>query len=79
MNVCVLTQETNKKSFKSAIENLSVPDVRKALAHIRKKWNALDDDECFFSFVEDCGVGDMTVQEFGLKFVYGQNIKRVKK
>jgi hypothetical protein len=70
--------EPQKKSFKSAIDNMSVPDVRKALSTIRKQWSAID-DECFFSFVEDCGVGNMTVQEFGLKFVYGQNLKRVKK
>ena len=62
------------KKMTSAINDMSVADVRKALAHMRKEWSKHSCVKPFFpSYIL---AQELTVSEFAFKFVMGHHAKR---
>ena len=62
------------KSMTSAITDMTVADVRKALSSMRKEWNKHSCVQPFFP--SQMITPEMTVSEFAFKFVMGHHAKR---
>lgn len=62
------------RKMTSAINDMSVADVRKALANMRKEWQKHNYVQPFFpsKYITD----DLTISEFAFKFVMGHHAKR---
>ncbi len=73
--------EDEKRVITSAIESMTVAEVRKSLAYMRKKWeqNINDVKAPPFYPSDDIGVKDMNVEEFALLFAIGHHRKRCQK
>tara|TARA_B100000482_G_C12612127_1_gene299496 strand:+ start:1540 stop:1779 length:240 start_codon:yes stop_codon:yes gene_type:complete len=64
----------DEKKMTSAIQDMSVADVRKALSLMRKEWNK---HSCVRPFFPSEKITDsLTVSEFAFKFVMGHHAKR---
>ena len=66
--------EEEEKKMTSAIHNMSVADVRKSLAHMRKEWTKHSCVQPFFPSVYL--TDNFTISEFSFKFVMGHHAKR---
>lgn len=62
------------RKMTSAISDMSVADVRKALSNIRKEWQRHSYVHPFFPSKKL--TDDMTISEFAFKFVMGHHAKR---
>ena len=73
--------EDEKRVITSAIENMTVAEVRKSLSHIRKKWEqtSIDAKSPPFYPSDTIGIRDMQVEEFALLFAIGHHRKRCQK
>jgi hypothetical protein len=73
--------EEEKRVITSAIESMTVAEVRKSLAYMRKKWDQNMNDAKAPPFYpsDDIGVKDMNVEEFALLFAIGHHRKRCQK
>ena len=72
-----MSSAKNEVQLTSAIENMSVADVRKALSQMRKKWQK---HSCIHPFFPSHDITtDMTVSEFSFRFVMGHHEKRHQK
>jgi hypothetical protein len=71
-------REDKRAAPTSAIIDLSVAEVRKSLALIRKKWDAAKSDPTAPPLYpsEEIGTGVATVESFALKFVVGHHTRR---
>ncbi len=67
-----------ERTMTSAITDMSVAEVRKALSHMRRQWSQHSCVHPFFPCA--CLPGaDMTVSEFAFRFVMGHHHKRHQK
>lgn len=66
------------KSMTSAINSMTVAEVRKALAHMRKEWSRHSSVHPFFP-CQPMPSTTMTVSEFAFRFVMGHHHKRHQK
>ena len=64
----------NERTMTSAISNMSVADVRKALANMRKDWAKHSCVQPFFTSAKL--TEELSVSEFAFKFVMGHHHKR---
>lgn len=64
----------DEKKMTSAIHNMSVADVRKALSLMRKEWSKHSCVHPFFP--SEKLTENLTVSEFAFKFVMGHHAKR---
>lgn len=71
-NPAVLKNE--EKHMTSAIHEMSVADVRKALSLMRKEWLKHSNVKPFFPSYQL--TDELTVSEFSFKFVLGHHAKR---
>tara|TARA_B100001741_G_scaffold146705_1_gene121051 strand:- start:1164 stop:1418 length:255 start_codon:yes stop_codon:yes gene_type:complete len=68
------TLKNEEKHMTSAIHEMSVADVRKALSLMRKEWLKHSNVKPFFpSYII---TDELTVSEFSFKFVLGHHAKR---
>ena len=67
------TNGLNKRTVSSAIEGMSVAEVRRGLDIMRKKWKHR---ETHPFYICDPIFNTMTLQEFGYNFVMGHHHKR---
>ena len=67
------SNSTEKRSVCSAIHGMSVAEVRRGLDSMRKKWKSRETTPFYIC---DTIFNDMTMQEFGYKFVMGHHHKR---
>ena len=66
--------ESRKRVVTSAINGMSVGEVRRCLDHMRRRWSEANTDAFF---ITDMLTQDgMTIQTFALLFVKGQHQKR---
>ena len=63
-----------RRQVTSAIEGMSVADVRRGLDYMRRKWKLRGSDNPFY--ICDTIFNDMSMQEFGFRFVMGHHHKR---
>lgn len=78
----VVSSSDERRVITSAIDGMSVAEVRRALATMRRNW-----EECATApergrpFYVSCDilVGNHTVQDFSYKFVQGHHEKRISK
>lgn len=68
------TMNANRRVMTSAIDGMSVADVRKCLGEVRKQWTQQTVDHPFFS--TDKLSNGMMIQEFSLRFQKGHHQKR---
>jgi hypothetical protein len=66
-----------KRVVTSAIEGMSVGEVRKNLDVVRKRWRQQSGETPFF--LTDPVAGGFTVETFALKFLLGHHFKRHQK
>lgn len=66
--------QKDERVMTSAIQNMSVADVRKALALMRKEWTNHTFVQPFFPSKKL--IDDMTIAEFAFRFVMGHHAKR---
>lgn len=66
--------DEDDKKMTSAIQNMTVADVRKSLAHMRKEWTKHSCVNPFFPSLHLSN--DLTISEFSFKFVMGHHAKR---
>ena len=66
-----------KRVVTSAIEGMSVGEVRRNLDLIRKRWKSQGKDQPFF--ITDPVAGGFTVDMFAFKFLVGHHFKRHQK
>lgn len=64
----------SKRVVTSAIDGMTVAEVRRNLDLVRKRWKQQDQGEPFF--LTDPLAGGFTVDTFALKFVIGHHFKR---
>ena len=66
------------KFINSSISEISVAEVRKSLAFIRKNWEAAQTDDTVppMYLVNEIGVRNLTIESFALKFVSGHHARR---
>lgn len=62
------------RKMTSAISDMSVADVRKALSNMRKEWQRHSYVNPFFP--SKMLTEDMTISEFAFKFIMGHHAKR---
>ena len=74
----VIEEREDKRVITSAISDISVAEVRKSLAFIRKKWEAAKNDPTAPPLYpsEDIGVKNCSIDTFPLKFVIGHHTRR---
>ena len=65
---------TERRVVTSAIDGLTVAEVRRNLDLVRKRWRQQDDGEAFF--LTDPLANGFTVDTFAVKFVIGHHFKR---
>jgi hypothetical protein len=65
---------TDDRKMTSAINNMSVADVRKALSNMRREWSKHSCVQPFYP--SKMLTEDMTIAEFSFKFVMGHHAKR---
>ena len=68
------SRSTTRKMMTSAIENVSVADVRKYLSEIRHQWISQTHSDPFY--ITSTLSNDMSLQEFAFKFQQGRHNKR---
>jgi len=74
----VKTRASKKKKVTSAIEGVSVADVRKCLDYIRRSYK--NDESAFHMAIPIEGLEETyTIESFCFEFVKGTHTKRVKK
>ena len=68
------SEKNDDRQMTSAINNMSVADVRKALSNMRKEWTKHSVVHPFFPsyYVTE----ELTISEFAFKFVMGHHAKR---
>lgn len=66
-----------KRVVTSAIDGMTVGEVRKNLDVVRKRWKQQDSEHPFF--LTDPLAGGFTVETFALKFLLGHHFKRHQK
>lgn len=66
-----------KRVVTSAIDGMTVGDVRKNLDVVRKRWKQQDSEQPFF--LTDPLASGFTVETFALKFLLGHHFKRHQK
>ena len=64
----------DERKMTSAISDMSVADVRKALSNMRKEWQKHNSVQPFFP--SKALTNDLTISEFAFKFVMGHHAKR---
>ena len=64
-----------KRIVTSAIDGMTVTEVRRGLELFRRKWRDRTNDGCTFFLCEQV-LNDMTIEEFAFKFVVGHHHKR---
>jgi hypothetical protein len=69
-----LTHNLEEKHMTSAIHEMTVADVRKALSLMRKEWAKHSNVKPFFPSYKL--TNDLTISEFSFKFVLGHHAKR---
>lgn len=69
-----ITQKSEEKHMTSAIHEMSVADVRKALSLMRKEWLKHSNVKPFFPSYQI--TDNLSVSEFSFKFVLGHHAKR---
>lgn len=77
-----MAEVEERRIITSAIEGMSVAEVRRALATMRKSWEETCSDEKNgrpFYMACDVLVRGKTVQEFSYMFVQGHHAKRISK
>jgi hypothetical protein len=72
--IAAATNPLSAGHVSSAIPDLSVADIRRALALLRDQWTSSTPDAPMF--ICDKLFRDMTIQEFTSRFVLGQHLKR---
>ena len=72
-----MDNNTKKRTMNSAIPNISVASVRKALAVMRELWDKNEPNNPIYlcSKVHE----DMSLEEFSFKFILGHHVKRTSK
>lgn len=73
----VKTRASKKKKATSAIEGVSVADVRRCLDFIRRSYKY--DEDAFHMAMPIEGLETYTIESFCFEFVKGTHTKRVKK
>ena len=78
MATTVVEYAEERRVVTSAIADITVAEVRKSLAMIRKKWEASKSDSKAPPLYpsEDIGIKDTSVDMFALKFVVGHHSRR---
>ncbi|MCH9716342.1 MAG: hypothetical protein K0U52_04570 [Gammaproteobacteria bacterium] len=72
-------QQSNKRQVTSAIEGMTVAEVRRGLDTLRSKWTeSIENAENVF-FMCDTIYNGMTFEELAFQFVKGHHCKRHKK
>ena len=66
-----------KRKVTSAIDGMSVREVRWCLGKVRSQWQSANNEPFFLTNTLDDG--NVSVQEFAVKFVVGQHMKRHRK
>jgi len=71
----------DKRVVSSSVNDITVAEVRKSLAHIRKMWDSSQNDSLVAPmYLSDAiGVRDMSIEDFALKFVAGHHNRRSNK
>ena len=71
----------DKRVITSAIADITVAEVRKSLAYIRKRWDQVHTDSKSPPMYpsDQIGVRDMSIETFALKFVIGHHSRRSSK
>ena len=69
---------TDDRIFTSAITDMSVAEVRKALSHMRREWQKHSCVRPFFP-CHTLPTSEMTISEFAFRFVMGHHHKRHQK
>ena len=62
-----------ERKMTSAINDMTVADVRKSLSTMRKEWAS---HSCVDPFFPSKKLSDLTIAEFAFKFVMGHHAKR---
>jgi len=70
-----MNAEESDRVITSAIDTMSVAEVRKSLAFIRKEWSAHSGVHPFYPSNTLVG-SNMTISEFAFRFVMGHHEKR---
>lgn len=68
------TPVSNKRIVTSAIDGISVAEVRRGLDNMRRLWKTRSDSQPFF--LSEMLFNGMNVQEFAFQFVMGHHHKR---
>ena len=68
----------DKRVTTSAVSDITVAEVRKSLALIRKRWDSVHTDPKSPPMYpsDDIGVRDMSIEDFALRFVVGHHSRR---
>ena len=69
-----MTKMNDERTVTSAIDDMSVAEVRKALSQMRKEWGAHSIVQPFFP--SKLLVNDLTISDFAFRFVMGHHSKR---
>lgn len=70
--------EVEEKTLTSAITDMSVAEVRKALSHMRREWQKHSCVHPFFP-CQMLPASSLTISEFAFRFVMGHHHKRHQK
>lgn len=70
-----MNDEETKRVVTSAIDGMSVTEVRRGLDLFRRKWKERTHEDCTFFLCEPV-LRDMNIEQFAFRFVVGHHHKR---
>lgn len=70
-----MNDANSKRIVTSAIDGMTVTEVRRGLELFRRKWRERNQEGCSFYLCEQV-LHDMTLEDFAFKFVVGHHHKR---